>query len=214
MLPDNYQFVTQAPIIPVMVINRVEDAVPMAEALIAGGLTTLEVTLRTTCALDAIAAIAAALPNAMVGAGTVCTEEQFRSVVDSGARFVVSPGCSKGLIAASQATNTPMLPGAVTATEVMAVLAAGFPVIKFFPASTSGGAAAIKAFGGPFADARFVPTGGINPENLSDYLSLKNIVAAGGSWMLPNEACTEGDWATVTRLSREAVDLANAIKAA
>lgn len=213
MLSSKYQFVTNAPVIPVMVIDRIEQAVPMAQALVAGGLTTLEITLRTSCAIDAIALIAAQVPGACVGAGTVCSTEQFDAVVAAGAQFVVSPGHSDALFEASHRRDTPLLPGAVTATEVMAVLAAGFPVIKFFPASTSGGAAAIKAFGGPFADALFVPTGGISPGNLADYLSLKNIPAVGGSWIIPADAVNNGDWERVTQLAAQAVELANTIKA-
>lgn len=213
MLPSQYQFVNNAPVIPVMVIDHIEQAIPMAKALVAGGLTTLEITLRTDCAVDAIAQIAGCVDGATVGAGTVCTAKQFDAVVAAGAQFVVSPGHSDALFEASRRHATPLLAGAVTATEVMAVLNAGFPVIKFFPASTSGGAAAIKAFGGPFADALFVPTGGIGPGNLADYLSLKNIPAVGGSWMIPPDAVANGDWERVTQLAAEAVDLANTIKA-
>jgi len=214
VLPDNYQFVLQSPIVPVMVINRLADAVPMAQALVAGGITTLEITLRTDCALEAIEAIAASVPEAIVGAGTVCSGQQFRDVLSAGARFVVSPGCSNELISVSQATDTPMLPGAVTASEVMAVRAAGFPVIKFFPAGTSGGAPAIKALGGPFYDLHFIPTGGVSPANLGDYLGLNNDIAVGGSWMIPAEACAQNDWARVEQLAREAIELANSVNAA
>ena len=213
MLPNNYAFVTNAPVIPVMVIDHIDQAIPMAQALVAGGLTTLEITLRTPCAVDAIAQIATHVKGANVGAGTVCTAEQFDAVVAAGAQFVVSPGHSQALFDASHKHNIPLLPGAVTATEVMAVLNAGFPVIKFFPASTSGGAAAIKAFGGPFGDALFVPTGGIGLGNLADYLSLKNIPAVGGSWIIPADAVANGDWQRVTQLAAEAVELANTIKA-
>ncbi len=212
MLPEKYQFATQSPVIPVMVIERLEDAVPMAEALVSGGITTLEITLRTACGVDAIREIAKSVPNAAVGAGTVCNAEQYQAVVDAGATFVVSPGCSDALIKASQDTGIPMLPGAVTATEVMAVQEAGFPIAKFFPAGTSGGAPAIKALGGPFGDMKFIPTGGVGLGNLADYLSLSNIVAVGGSWLTPADACRNGDWGTVARLAREAVELAASIK--
>ena len=213
MLPSKYEFVSNAPVIPVMVIDHIDQAVPMAQALVAGGLTTLEITLRTHCAVEAIAQIAATVKGACVGAGTVCTPDQFDAVVDAGAQFVVSPGSSSALFKASQHHEIPLLPGAVTATEVMAVLNAGFSVIKFFPASTSGGAAAIKALGGPFSDALFVPTGGIGLANLADYLSLKNIPAVGGSWVIPNDAVAVGDWDRITQLATEAVQLANTIKA-
>lgn len=211
MLPTNYQFVTRAPVIPVMVITDLSQARPMAEALVAGGLTTLEITLRTDCALDAIADIAQHVKGADVGVGTVCNDEQFRAAVDHGAQFVVSPGSSEALLSASAALNIPMLPGAVTATEVMRVRNAGFPIIKFFPASTSGGAPAIKALSGPFTDAMFVPTGGIGPANLKDYLGLPNVPAVGGSWIIPSDAVKNGDWTEITRLASEAVALANTI---
>lgn len=212
MLPTNYQFVTRAPIIPVMVINRLDQAIPMAEALVAGGLTTLEITLRTDCALEAIALIAGQVKDADVGAGTVCDAAQFQAAVDNGAQFIVSPGSTDELLAASNQHGVPLLPGAVTASEVMRVRAEGFPVIKFFPAGTSGGAPAIKAFSGPFADALFVPTGGVGPKNLRDYLSLPNVPAVGGSWIIPPDAIDNDDWQTVTRLAKEAVALAQSIK--
>lgn len=211
MSTTDYAFVSQVPIIPVMVINHVDDAVPMAEALVAGGLTTLEITLRTDCALEAIETISARVPQALVGAGTVCNASQFRAAVDSGARFVVSPGNSDALFDASRDSNTPLLPGAVTASEVMRVLDAGFPVVKFFPAATSGGAPAIKALGGPFGSAQFVPTGGVNLNTLAEYLSLSNVAAVGGSWMLPADAVASGDWQRVSQLAREAIEEAQRI---
>ncbi|EED34485.1 khg/kdpg aldolase [Luminiphilus syltensis NOR5-1B] len=194
-----------------MVIEHLDHAVPMAEALVAGGLTTLEITLRTDCALDAIKAISAALPDADVGAGTVCNREQFTAACEAGARFIVSPGSSAALFKASRESGVPLLPGAVTASEVMAARDAGFPVIKFFPAESSGGAAAIKSFQGPFADTLFLPTGGIGLSNLSEYLALDNVAAVGGSWVLPSSAVRAGQWAEVSKLAGEAVITANAI---
>lgn len=211
MLPEDYQFVTRAPVVPVMVITDLAQAVPMARALVAGGLTALEVTLRTDCALDAIRAIAAEVEGADIGAGTVCSAGQMREAVTAGARFIVSPGSSDALFATARELAIPMLPGAVTASEVMRVREEGFPVVKFFPAASSGGAAAIKAFQGPFGDMLFVPTGGISLSNLSDYLSLANVPAVGGSWILPGDAIAAGDWQTVTRLAREAVEFAAAL---
>lgn len=213
MLPENYQFASDAPIIPVMVIDRIDDAIPMAQALVDGGLTTLEITLRTDCALDAINTIAKNIKGARVGAGTVCTKDQFKAVVQAGGEFVVSPGHSDELFAASYEYDIPLLPGAVTATEVMAVLNAGFPIIKFFPASTSGGAAAIKALSGPFGNASFVPTGGIGPANLGEYLALSNVIAVGGSWVTPTNAVKQGDWDTVSQLAADAVALAKSLRA-
>ena len=212
ILPESYAFVTRAPVIPVMVINDVKQAVPMARALINGGLTALEITLRTDCALAAISAIAKEVENADIGAGTVCNAGQVRDAVSAGARFIVSPGSSDSLFAAAEEQCVPMLPGAITASEVMRVREAGFPVAKFFPSATSGGAEAIKAFQGPFGDMLFVPTGGINLDNLRDYLSLSNIPAVGGSWIMPDDAIAAGDWQTLTTLARQAVDIATAIK--
>jgi len=213
LLPENYQFASDAPIIPVMVIDHLDDAIPMAQALVDGGLTTLEITLRTDCALDAISTIAKNVKGARIGAGTVCNKDQFKAVVQAGGEFVVSPGHSDELFAASHEYDIPLLPGAVTATEVMAVLNAGFPIIKFFPASTSGGAAAIKSFSGPFGNARFVPTGGIGPANLGEYLALSNVIAVGGSWVTPTNAVKQGQWDTVSQLAADAVALANSLRA-
>ncbi len=211
MLAEAYTFVTRAPVVPVMVINDIAQAVPMARALVAGGLTALEVTLRTACALEAIRAIAAEVEGADIGAGTVCSADQMRAAVTAGARFIVSPGSSAALFDTAGELDVPLLPGAVTASEVMRVREAGFPVVKFFPAATSGGAPAIKAFQGPFQDMLFVPTGGISLANLRDYLSLANVPAVGGSWILPGDAIANGDWETVTRLAREVVDFAAAL---
>lgn len=207
MLSQAYKFLASASVIPVMVIEREADAIPMAEALVAGGIKVLEITLRTPCALAAIKAISEAVPEAHVGAGTVCNGDDFSAAVDAGARFIVSPGQSDVLFDKSITSNTPLLPGAVTATEVMRAAQAGFKVLKFFPASTSGGAAAIKAFSGPFSGISFVPTGGIGPKNLLEYLQLSNVQAAGGSWMLPKDKVQSGDWHAVTQLSREASEL-------
>ena len=208
MLPESYVFVKRAPVIPVMVIDDVAQAVPMARALVAGGLTALEITLRTDCALDAIRAIADEVDGADIGAGTVCNARQLSGAVAAGARFIVSPGSSDALFGAARELDVPLLPGAVTASEVMRVREAGFPVVKFFPAATSGGAAAIKAFQGPFGDMLFVPTGGINLANVQDYLCLDNVPAVGGSWIMPADAIAAGNWQTLTKLAREAVNFA------
>ena len=208
MLPESYAFVKRAPVIPVMVIDDVAQAVPMARALVAGGLTALEITLRTDCALDAIRAIADEVEGADIGAGTVCNARQLSGAVAAGARFIVSPGSSDALFGAARELNVPLLPGAVTASEVMRVREAGFPVVKFFPAASSGGAAAIKAFQGPFGDMLFVPTGGINLANVQDYLCLDNVPAVGGSWIMPSDAIASGNWQTLTKLAREAVNFA------
>lgn len=212
--PAAYDFVFQCPIIPVIVVTELEQAVPMAEALVAGGMTTLEITLRTDQALAAIQRIANDVPQALVGAGTVCTAAQFDAAREAGAQFIVSPGSSPALFERSQHTGVPLLPGAVTATEVMNAQAAGFTVTKFFPASTSGGAGAIKALQGPFGNQWFIPTGGITIDTMADYLGLQHVPAVGGSWMLPADAIAAGDWQRVTDLTRAAIAKAASITAA
>lgn len=208
MLPEDYAFINRAPVIPVMVITELAQAVPMARALVDGGLTTLEITLRTDCALEAISVIANEVENAVVGAGTVCSASQLRDAVNAGAQFIVSPGSSDALFTTADTLSVPLVPGAVTASEVMRVQDAGLPVAKFFPASTAGGAAAIKALQAPFSEMLFVPTGGINPGNLGDYLCLDNVPAVGGSWIMPGDAIAKGKWSTLTTLAREAVNFA------
>jgi len=204
-------FVITDKLIPVMVINQLADAMPMANALVAGGLTTLEVTLRTPCALDAIAAIASALPEANVGAGTVTSPAEYEAVTEAGARFAISPGQTPALLASATAGRIPLIPGAVTASEVMTATAAGFETLKFFPASAAGGAAILKALSGPFPDVKFMPTGGINRDNLGDYLSLGNVVAAGGSWMLPANLLAAKDWNGVEQAARQAMQLVESL---
>ena len=173
----SYDFLNASPVIPVIAIESLEHAIPLAEALVAGGIINLEVTLRTQYGLDAIRQISEQVPAANVGVGTVCSAKEFDAALDAGASFVVSPGQSDELFERALLTDIPFLPGAVTATEVMAAKTAGFSILKFFPAGTSGGAAAIKAFSGPFADIQFVPTGGIKPDNAHEYLSLPNVRA-------------------------------------
>ncbi len=213
MLKDTYQFLRLSPVVPVMVINREEDAVPMARALAAGGLRVLEVTLRTACALSALQAIRDAVPEVTVGAGTVCTAEDFSAAVAAGAEFVVSPGQSEALFDLSRESGVALLPGAVTATEVMQATVSGFPVVKFFPASTSGGAGAIKALGGPFPNTHFVPTGGVGPHNHGEYAALPNVIAVGGSWMLPEEKVLAGDWQAISQLASASVAAAESLQA-
>jgi len=202
----SYDFLDDAPVIPVIAINQIEHAIPLAQALVAGGIRNLEITLRTDCALDAIRLIAQEVEGAFVGAGTVCNAMQFEQAVSAGANFVVSPGSSAALFEVA-ASSVPLLPGAVTASEVMAAREAGFNILKFFPASTSGGAAAIKAFAGPFGDIRFVPTGGINLDNAIDYLSLNNVRAVGGSWLTPADAINDERWDVITELAVNASKL-------
>ena len=201
------QVMTLSAVIPVLVIDRLQDAVPLARALTAGGLFAIEVTLRTACALEAIAAIAAEVPDAVVGAGTVLNGRQFDQATDAGARFIVSPGLTEGLIAAAAHNGAPLLPGVANASDLMRGLDAGLTHFKFFPAETSGGAPAIKALGGPFVDVKFCPTGGITLAKAPTYLSLSNVLCVGGAWVCPAEVVAAGDWAQVTALAREAAAL-------
>ncbi len=203
----SFTFLDNAPVIPVIAIQKLEHAVPLAQALVAGGIMNLEVTLRTEHGLKAIRLITDQVKGANVGVGTVCSATEFDAAIDAGANFVVSPGQSDALFERALLTNIPFLPGAVTATEVMAAKEAGFKVLKFFPASTSGGAPAIKAFAGPFPDLQFVPTGGINLDNAGSYLSLSNVRAVGGSWLTPADAIQNGKWENITQIAREASQL-------
>lgn len=193
-----------APVIPVLVIEREEDAIPLARALVTGGLRVLEITLRTPAGLPAIAAIATDVPDAVVGVGTVTRPEEFQRARDAGARFAVSPGFSPALAEASQACAMPYLPGAMTPSEIMTVRNAGFSELKFFPAQRGGGIAALKSFGELFPDVMFCPTGGIDEKTFGEYLALANVVCVGGSWLAPREAIANRDWTTITRSAMRA----------
>jgi 2-dehydro-3-deoxyphosphogluconate aldolase/(4S)-4-hydroxy-2-oxoglutarate aldolase len=196
-------------IVPVIVIKDLAHAVPLARALVEGGLNILEVTLRTEAALAAIAAIATEVKGAIVGAGTVINARQFEAAAQAGSKFVVSPGLTDEVVKASREHGVPLLPGVATASEIMQGLALGLSIFKFFPAETSGGAPAIKALGGPFPQVRFCPTGGIGAKNLSSYLSLPNVVAAGGSWMVPSDLNEADAFARAAVMAREAKTLAH-----
>ena len=197
-------------LVPVIVIKDLAHAVPLARALVSGGLNILEVTLRTPAALDAIAAIAREVPDAIVGAGTVINARQFEQAAQAGSRFVVSPGLTEEVVHASREHDVPILPGIATASDIMRGLALGLDTFKFFPAETSGGAPAIKALGGPFPQVQFCPTGGVSPRNLASYLSLPNVICAGGSWMVPSDLNAADAFTKAATLAREASDLANA----
>jgi len=199
--------VEHGPVIPVIVLQRVQDAVPLAEALLAGGVRVLEVTLRTPAALPGIEAIARALPEALVGAGTLRSVADAESAVDAGARFGVSPGYRSELGHACRNLGLPLLPGVATASEVMAASAGGYDFLKLFPAEAVGGVALLKALAGPFPDIAFCPTGGLTPANAPQYLALGNVKVVGGSWLTPADAVAAGDWARITRLAREAAAL-------
>jgi 2-dehydro-3-deoxyphosphogluconate aldolase/(4S)-4-hydroxy-2-oxoglutarate aldolase len=198
----------RARLVPVIVIKELGHAVPLAEALVEGGLPILEVTLRTPAALEAIRAISAQVKGALVGAGTVVNGQQFAAAAAAGAKFVVSPGLTEEVVAASRDHKVPILPGVATASDIMRGLGLGLNTFKFFPAETSGGAAAIKALGGPFPQVSFCPTGGISAKNLASYLSLPNVIAAGGSWMLPPDLSDAEAFARATAMAREASALA------
>ncbi|WP_298937000.1 bifunctional 4-hydroxy-2-oxoglutarate aldolase/2-dehydro-3-deoxy-phosphogluconate aldolase [uncultured Ruegeria sp.] len=195
-----------APIVPVLVVDDASQARPLAEALVAGGLPALEVTLRTPAALDAIRAMSQ-VPGGVVGAGTLITPEDVRAAKEAGAQFGVSPGATDALIAACEAEGLPLLPGAATASEAMRLLELGYDMLKFFPAEASGGAPALKAIGAPLPQISFCPTGGVSPSNARDYLTLSNVVCAGGSWVAPKQMVEGGDWARIESLAREASKL-------
>ncbi|WP_329199121.1 bifunctional 4-hydroxy-2-oxoglutarate aldolase/2-dehydro-3-deoxy-phosphogluconate aldolase [Streptomyces sp. NBC_01435] len=196
-----------APVVPVVVLEDAADAVPLARALVAGGLPAIEVTLRTDAALDAIAAIAAEVPDAVVGAGTVISVRNVTDTVAAGARFLVSPGWTDSLLEAMKASGAPFLPGVSTTSEVVALLERGVTEMKFFPAEAAGGTAYLKALSAPLPQARFCPTGGISPGSAPSYLALPNVGCVGGSWMIPADAVAAKDWARVERLAGEAAAL-------
>jgi 2-dehydro-3-deoxyphosphogluconate aldolase / (4S)-4-hydroxy-2-oxoglutarate aldolase len=193
-------------VVPVITIQDSGRAVDLGQALVAGGLRILEVTLRTAAGLDAIAELARAVPDAIVGAGSVRTADQLRAARAAGARFIVAPGCTERLGAAALEDGGPFIPGAATASEVMRLTELGFTLVKFFPAQSSGGPAALRAFSGPFPDVRFCPTGGIDLARAPDYLALPNVVCIGGSWMLPDRLVSVGDYDAVRELAGAASD--------
>lgn len=200
-----------SPVIPVVVIERVEDAVPLAEALHAGGVDIIELTLRSDVALAAIEAIASAVPEVAIGAGTVLTRDDAARSVDAGARFLVSPGSPAELLTAATNWTVPWLPGVSTATEAMTVANAGYTEMKFFPAESSGGAKALAALAGPLPHLTFCPTGGISNANAPHYLALSNVACVGGSWLTPSQAVKDKNWASLTTLAREAISLRTAV---
>lgn len=196
------------PVVPVLVIENVEDAVPIAQALIAGGIKVLEVTLRTANALDVIKEIASKVPEAMVGSGTVTNPETLQQSIDAGAKFALSPGMTTELLAAAQKSSIPLIPGISSISELMEGIDAGFDHFKFFPAEAAGGAKTIKSVSGPFPNVRFCPTGGINLGNMGNYLSLSNVSCIGGSWLVPDDIVKKKDWAAITEITKKAVSAA------
>jgi 2-dehydro-3-deoxyphosphogluconate aldolase/(4S)-4-hydroxy-2-oxoglutarate aldolase len=201
------ELMTAGPMIPVLTIERLQDAAPLARALVDGGLKPLEVTLRTDCALEAIGVIAREVPDAIVGAGTVLNARDFERAIQAGARFVVSPGLTDPLIAAARSSGVAFLPGAATASEVMRGLDAGLSRFKFFPAESSGGTGALKALYGPLPACRFCPTGGVTAATAPAWLALPNVLCVGGAWVAPADALEAADWPRITALARAAAAL-------
>ncbi|MDD0814664.1 bifunctional 4-hydroxy-2-oxoglutarate aldolase/2-dehydro-3-deoxy-phosphogluconate aldolase [Curvibacter sp. HBC28] len=199
-----------APVIPVIVLHDVAHAVPLARALVAGGIRMLEVTLRTPQALACIEAIAREVPDAVAGAGTLRSAADAQAALNAGARFGVSPGYTAALGQACRDLKLPLLPGVATGSEIMAAMEDGLSELKFFPALQAGGTAMLKAWHGPFGDIRFCPTGGVSPGNAADFLALPNVACVGGSWLTPADAVAAGDWARIEALAREASQLKRA----
>ena len=204
MIKNTLELVAYGPVIPVIVLQRLEHAVPMARALVGGGIRVLEVTLRTPVALACIEAIARDVPEAFLGAGTLRSAADVRSARDAGCQFGVSPGYSAAIAAACREAQLPLLPGVATASEVMAANADGLSFLKFFPALAAGGIGMLKALAGPFPDVVFCPTGGVTIETAPQFLALANVKVCGGSWLTPADALAGGDWARITKLAREA----------
>lgn len=196
---------TAGPVMPVMVIPNLDDAVPLAKALVAGGIKVLEITLRTPVALDAIRAISREVEGAIVGAGTIANPEQLKAAADAGAMFAISPGLTPRLLDAANNGNIALIPGIATLSELMLGMEYGLDHFKFFPAEAAGGIPMLKAIAGPFPQATFCPTGGISPENYQAYLKLPNVACVGGSWLAPGDAVKAKNWGKVTELAQQAI---------
>jgi 2-dehydro-3-deoxyphosphogluconate aldolase / (4S)-4-hydroxy-2-oxoglutarate aldolase len=201
------ELLTRVPVVPVLTIDRLDDAVPLARALVAGGLTVLEVTLRTEVALDAVKTLIDQVPQATIGIGTITAEPDVRLALASGARFLVTPGTPPRLAAALRQSPLPVLPGCGTVSEAMELAAQGFSVLKFFPAKAAGGVGFLKAIAAPLPTIKFCPTGGIDQRNAGAYLALTNVIAVGGSWVAPKDAIERGDFARIEKLAAEAAAL-------
>ena len=204
------EIMNSSPIVPVMVINKVEHAVPLAKALVAGGITTLEITLRTEAALESITRIKAEVPEATVGAGTIINIDTLNKAIAAGAEFIVSPGTTDAMIDAAIATGVPLLPGVANPSEAMRLLEKGITEMKFFPAEAAGGIPMLKSIGAPIPQITFCPTGGINQKNVKDYYNLPNVACVGGSWMCAANLVEAENWDEITRLSAEAIKIATA----
>jgi len=204
------EIMNSSPIVPVMVINNVEHAVPLAKALVKGGITTLEITLRTEAALESITRIKAEVPEATVGAGTIINIETLNKAIAAGAEFIVSPGTTDAMIDAAIATGVPLLPGVANPSEAMRLLEKGITEMKFFPAEAAGGIPMLKSIGAPIPQITFCPTGGVNQKNVKDYYNLPNVACVGGSWMCAANLVEAENWDEITRLSAEAIEIATA----
>jgi len=203
------QLFAMGPVVPVLVIENVEDALPIAQALIDAGIKVLEVTLRTPAAIDVIKTIADNIPEAVVGAGTVTNRELLQQSADAGAKFAISPGLTKDLLQAGNEGDIALVPGISSISELMDGIDYGYDHFKFFPAEASGGVKAIKSIGGPFPDIRFCPTGGINLDNINNYLSLSSVVCCGGSWLVSDDIIKNKEWSKITELAKEALAAVN-----
>ena len=206
------ELLEKAPVVPVVVIDDVSKAVPVAQALVAGGLPVIEVTMRTEAAPDAIAAISAEVPDALIGAGTVLSNEQAYAIVGAGAQFIVSPGLHDDVVSAADELNVPVIPGVATATEAQHAWNLGLRILKFFPAGQAGGIPMIKALAAVFRDVKFMPTGGVSAKNLADYLEVPAVLACGGSWLTPAAAVADGDFGRIAELAAEAVSIAKEVR--
>lgn len=202
----------KTPVVPVVVIDDAAKAVPVAEALVAGGLPIIEVTMRTAAAPEAIAAIAEHVPDAFVGAGTVLSADHARTIVSAGAKFIVSPGLHSDVVAAAQELSVPVIPGVATATEAQQAWNMGLRILKFFPAGQAGGIPMIKALAAVFRDVVFMPTGGVSTSNLKDYLEVPAVLACGGSWLTPSKAIADGDYDQIEALASEALAIAKEVR--
>jgi len=197
------EVMTSTPVVPVIVVENVEQAINLGKALVAGGVPVLEVTLRTEAALDAIAALREQVPEAIVGAGTVCTREQYVKAVEAGSQFIISPGMTPDLLAVGKEYDVPYLPAVATISDILLGMEYGYDHFKFFPAEVNGGVKALKAFAGPLVDINFCPTGGVSPANYKDYLALPNVLCVGGSWIVPKDLIEAGKWDEITALAKQ-----------
>ena len=197
------EVMTSTPVVPVIVVDDVEQAINLGKALVAGGVPVLEVTLRTEAALEAISALRKQVPEAIVGAGTVCTREQYIKAVEAGSQFIISPGMTPDLLAVGKEYDVPYLPAVATISDILLGIEYGYDHFKFFPAEVNGGVKALKAFAGPLADINFCPTGGVSPANYKEYLALPNVLCVGGSWIVPKDLIEAGKWDEITELAKQ-----------